>query len=246
MESERLIYLIDQREDGRISPEEAQELDQLLSTEEATSIADLHISLRKELVAEGRQQLAGTLQSWEKEIVGSNEGKSGRILRFPAWGGILAVAAVITMLLLVFLPDQKNPHSRLFQELASPYPNVLYPLERGETTRTALEQAFAEYEAGNFATFLESMDLIDTTAASFDFYRAIAMTQTDRTSEAEVIFQQVASEASEFSEQAEWYLAMTRWDLGNKEEAMEGIRSIAERPNHEMYKRATRWLEEVE
>ena len=243
MESERLIYLIDQREDGHISPEETQELNQLLTLKEASSLEALHLSLRKELTTEGRHQLAGTLQSWEAEIANNQDNQGGRIIRFPLWSGLLAVAAVITVFLLVLLPDQQNPNSRLFQELAAPYPNVLYPLERGETTRTALEQAFAEYEAGHFETFLESLDQLDTTAASFEFYRAIALMQTERPTEAEPIFQELTKTESEFSDQAEWYLAMTLRSLNQGEAAEKLILQISQQADHEMYKRAIRWLE---
>lgn len=239
--TERLTTLLDQQYLASLSEADSQELTQLLKTEEGQKIQADHLAIREGLILAGRDSMKSKIYSWETELNNSNS--EARIRRFPMWGRIAAVAAAIMMLMLIFRPGNTDSRTALFEELSQPYPNVLMPVERGSQTETKLEEAFAAYEAGNYAEVLRFFEEADTASLELDFYRANALLTQHKHVEALTIFSSIAGSESQFAQQAEWYEAMTLWKDGQQTEAEEIIRRIAEDEGHEMWKRAQRWGE---
>lgn len=244
MSPERLIHLLDRHEEGTLSAIERQELHELMEEEHAEEISALHRQLVQEIIHEGRSRLAQSLEQWEQEIPheGPMSQAGGKVRAIPYLGGILALAAAVTLLVLIVMPKQTNPQAALFQELGAPYPNTLLPLERGESKSSDLQEAFAEYESGHYGAFLSQLSDLDTSSQAIDFYRANAYLALDQFQDAASIFQRLAYHTSAYSEQAEWYEAMAAVRMQEEEKALGIIREIAAQPEHEMHKRAQNWL----
>lgn len=239
--TERLTTLLDQHFFHSLNEVESQELTQLLKTEEGQKIQAEHLAMRKGLVSTGRDSMKSTIQSWEAELDISHP--QAKIRRFPIWGRLVAVAAAITMLVLIFRPGETDSMHSLMQELSQPYPNVLMPVERGSQAETTLQQAFSAYEAGQFPEAIRLFEEADTTSKDIDFYLANALQANDETKDALKTFTNISGSDSRFAQQAEWYQAMLLWELGEQNEAEKIIQRIAGDEDHEMWKRAQRWEE---
>lgn len=237
--TERLTTLLDQQFLTSLNEAESQELGQLLEQEEGKQFHAEYLAIREGLVSAGRDSMKSTIQTWEAEV--KNPPSEARIRRIPMWGRLVAVAAAITMLVLIFQPSGTDGRLALMRELSQPYPNVLMPVERGSQAETTLEEAFAAYEAGQYAEAIRLFGEADTASHDLDFYRANALKANNMTPQALKLFVTIIGTESQFAEQAQWYQAMLLWELGQQDEAEEIIQRIAADEGHEMWKRAQRW-----
>lgn len=239
--TDRLTTLLDQQFQHTLEEAEQQELESLLSTVEGKQFHAEYLAMRQGLVSAGRDSMKSTIQTWEGEL--ENSHPEAKIQRFPVWGRLVAVAAAVMMMVLIFRPGDTDSRNSLMQELSQPYPNVLMPVERGGQAKTTLQEAFAAYEAGQYAEAIRLFGEADTASLDLDFYRANALRAQGNTEAALEAFTTIADSDSQFAQQAEWYMAILLWETGKQDSAEEIIGSIAEDEDHEMWKRATRWVE---
>lgn len=238
--TERLTTLLDQQLLASLSDPEQQELTDLLATEEGSQFHREYLALQEGIVAVGRASMKTTIQSWESSIEAPK--KSGIIRRMPIWGGLLAVAAAATLLVLIFWP-RENEQLELLAELSQPYPNLLMPVARSSAVEGLLAEGFAAYESGAYAEAIRLWAEADTASLDLDFYRANALQASGNSAAALELFAAVADSNARFAEQAEWYQAMLLWQAGQQTEAETIIERIASDQDHEMWKRAQRWEE---
>lgn len=237
--TERLTALLDQEYLHSLNEAESLELSQLLKTEEGQQFHTEYLAMRQGLVSAGRDSMKSTIQTWETEL--KKPHPEAKIRRFPIWGRLVAVAAAITMLVLIFRPGATDSRNSLIQELSQPYPNVLMPVERGSQAETRLQEAFAAYEAGQYAEAIRLFGEADTASTDLDFYLANALRAEGDAESALKTFTRIAGTDSQFAPQAEWYQAMLLWEAGQQVEAEKIIQRIAADKEHEMWKRAQRW-----
>lgn len=237
--TDRMTTLLDQQFLDSLNEAESEELRQLLETEEGKQFHTEYLAIRGGVILAGRNSMKSTIQKWETEKIESASG--AKIRRFPIWGGLIAVAAAIMMLVLIFRPGMTDSRISLMQELSQPYPNVLMPVERGSQSESTLREAFAAYEAGEFAEAIRLFGEADTASPDLDFYLANALRAEGETEAALEIFTRIAGSDSQFAQQAEWYQAMLLWEAGEQGDAEKIIQRIAADQGHVMWKRAQRW-----
>ncbi|MDP5172739.1 MAG: tetratricopeptide repeat protein [Bacteroidia bacterium] len=236
-----LFQLLDKQASSQdLSASEQQELDQLMKDPEVQKLAAQHAEIREGIVAQGRANLRASMAQWEQASQQTTPG--ARVIPFRTIGmALVAAAAAVALLFLLIRPSDQGPSRELMAELSQPYPNVLMPMERGESSSSLIQRGFEAYENGDFAAALSLFSQTDSLSSDLDFYRANAHLGLGQWQEAEALFSTVAQSSSRFGQQAEWYQAMALWHQGRYDEATTMIEQIANTPDHEMHKRAKRW-----
>ncbi len=136
---------------------------------------------------------------------------------------VMALAASVLFMVLSYWFYQQSllGSPDLFANNFEQYPNVIAPIERGETATTTLEKAFAAYENKRYEEAISSFDQLENSTINFDvlFYKANALLALGKNNTAMQAFEQVVNSKTKFSAQAKWYLALTYLKQNNNVQA---------------------------
>ena len=215
MEEERIErYLQDQ-----MDPEEKQAFESEMSNN-----ADLaeSVRLQKAIMKGFTDQKVEDFRTRIFEIEGASQRKV-KDVKFHK--PILWIAASFIALLVV----QQTLFSGFdMQDHYEPYPNYIFPQERGEDTGSDLEKAFVAYENGDYSSAMETFNT-EAPSDTIRFYKAQCQIALGEESKAiETLTPLVEDANGIFHQQSLWYLSLLYLENGDEEKAKVLLENLVE------------------
>ena len=128
--------------------------------------------------------------------------------------------------------DTTNPE-QLYAEFYSPMPNLVAPIEQGAPDTLISAMPFRSYERGDYAKAIQWFELHGIDRPESRFYYGLSLLAGNRAAEAVTILEQsAAQDTSEFSQAAQWYLALAFLRTGDLHAARRVLMSIISNPAH--------------
>lgn len=237
--------LIEKYMKGILSEEERLEFDTLLDTDdefreevelkEEVESQDIRRVAEVEDDQSFREMLGEFEQEIRQDVENAEEEENRKVIpigvkkrRFDRkW---LAAASVIIILGIGIYYNLNRPISseELFLSNFEPYPNVIYPIERGSSESDMKTIAFSAYERADYEEAITAFDSLysETGEAHYLFYKANALIALHRSDEAIPLLLQYSESGDQLSEKSGWYLAMAYLDNGDREMAGKVIDSL--------------------
>ena len=237
--------LIEKYMKGILSEEERLDFDTLLATDEEfkaevemkeeiesrdlkRAIEEHHDQTFREMLGEFEEEIMQDAQETEEEENRKVIPISGKKKRFDRkW---LAAASVIILLGIGIFYNLNRPVTteELFLSNFEPYPNVVFPIERGSSESDAKTIAFSAYEREDYEAAIAGFDSLysETGESHYLFYKANALIALHRSDEAIPLLIQYSESGDQLSEKSGWYLAMAYLDNGDREMAGKVIDSL--------------------
>ncbi len=237
--------LIEKYMKGILSEEERLDFDTLLATDEEfkaevemkeeiesrdlkRAIEEHHDQTFREMLGEFEEEIRQDAQETEEEENRKVIPISGKKKRFDRkW---LAAASVIILLGIGIFYNLNRPVTteELFLSNFEPYPNVVFPIERGSSESDVKTIAFSAYEREDYEAAIAGFDSLysETGEAHYLFYKANALIALHRSDEAIPLLIQYSESGDQLSEKSGWYLAMAYLDNGDREMAGKVIDSL--------------------
>ena len=249
-EDEQLMYedKIDRYLRGRADREERRAIEERRRTDEAFAEAlERDEAIVAGLRAEGDRALKDRL----RRVEAANPYRPAR-LRHLTPGRWLAVAASVAVVLvagwwLLSRPGLPVDTARLLAESFAPYPNRAYNLTKGDTPADPRAQAYAAYEAGEYARAVAAFAESTAAETADDFYRANALLALDRPAEALPLFQELARQPDfALAPHSRWYAALSLLALDRRAEARAVLQTITTEPEHPFRAEASELLRRLE
>lgn len=214
--------------EGILTPDEKSHLDYLLKTDKAFSNQfNFEKKTKAAITLEERQKLKAKLQKFETESSGRK--RRNRKTWIPIAAAILILIGVVSI-----FNSKQTSNSDLFAEYFEPYPNTVAPLVRGENAADNKTEAFKAYESGDFKSASIFFNrLFETNSEEYArFYEAVAL-MADRQFEASKTIFASSVWSEEYSEKANWYLALNYLHLEQNKNARTILENIVEAKSYQ-------------
>lgn len=228
---------IDKYFEGSLTPEERQEFEFLLrSDDELADNFAYQKQLKKAITLNERTDLKKKLQEFESETL---KPKS-----FKVW---YAVASIVLLCCLGYYFAITSTNG-LYDDYYQTYPNVVAPTVRGESSEDLTSKAFYSYDAGNYKQSAELFSSIyDTTHEDYALlYKGISLMELKEHQQAIAVFNQFEdSKQSRFTPFVKWYKALSYLKIENKEESISLLKDLSniKNPQQELAKQLLAELE---
>ena len=192
----------------------------------------------------GVESFKKDLSSWEQAI-------NTKISRGYKWNNILAVAAVIILLVvpaIYHLTSNNSTSEELFLSYYQPYEEMI--TTRGYDDSDSLSLLLIEgMEAYNRKSYEECSQLLQSylahqSDARVSLYLAIAQLELDQAESAEANFK-LAKQDPRFSQQAQWYQALSYLKFTDLEKAKDVLEDIVSQEGHYRNDEASKLLKEL-
>ncbi len=191
--------------------------------------------LKKAISLDQREKLKLDLQQFEKEYQEKSKGNTS----FTKW----LIAASITLLLgfgIWFIKDSYFPsNEQLYAQNFEPYRNIVQPIVRGESPKTIKHSAFVAYENNDYHKAINLFNSVSNpNESSIQFYKAMCLLSLNKANDAIQVLLPIAvnetkdSTSENFTEMANWYLALAYLKTGNTKKALSQFSVIAEHPTY--------------
>ena len=228
--------LIEKYFEYSLTPKEQVEFnDQLQNNEEFKKEFLFQKDLKKAISLNQREELKLDLQQFEKEF----QEKSNKGFLFNKW----LIAASVALLIgfgFWFAKDTYYPsNEQLFAQNFKPYRNIVQPIVRGENPKTIEHSAFVAYENKDYHKAINLFNSVNNPNEPYiQFYKAMSLLSLNKTDDAIQILLPVAvekrssSSSKNFSEMANWYLALAYLKNGNSEKALSQFLVVANHPSY--------------
>jgi tetratricopeptide (TPR) repeat protein len=172
---------------------------------------------------------AKTLTAGFKNIEDELEGGKERRLGFPIYLKWAATVTILAVLSLAIYLNSGPSEQDLFLSYYTPYPNMESPTSRSEASGKAVWQL---YENGDYAGAIGQFEqAVAINEADFGsrFYLGISALELSRLTMAEEAFSIVAADKdNKYTEQAQWYFALTYLKAGNPEKSINVLQEIVD------------------
>ena len=219
---------------------------QLKSDMEATRMAldAIHISETTRLKNRLRQLESGmhTEQEAPQAKVVSIK-RAGR----RSWMTYAAAAAVALLFAAFFLlrPGAQND-AVLAMASFEPYDNIAFTITKGGNDEADRATAYIAYESGEFGAAEQAFRALPSPGNADRFYLAQSLLAQEKFSDAVPILDEL-SELTDFNlhEESEYYAALARLGLGERDRARIALERITTDANHASYSDAVNLLEEL-
>ncbi len=232
MMEENTDRIIEQYLSGNLREEELEQFKNTLKSDQrlARRVKDLQ-AIESGLHALGMDHLMQDMKKWEKDIKLSQP-------PVTAWKKYLAVAAVITLILVpaVYFFTSKSPTSEeLFLAYYEPYEEML--ISRSNTSDSLGILLAAGLDAYNRGAYQRCTDLLKSylqqqpEAYRVALYLGIAQLEIDQKQSAEKNFL-LAQNDPAFEQQAQWYQALSYLKFGEIPKARDILQSISTSESH--------------
>lgn len=223
--NEKLYSLIEKYFDQGLSSSEQEEL-QAAMQEDSELLAAFELRQEMEHFLETDQKRQQAHQLFEKlgEQHFPSEKSSTKIVRLRPLMSILALAAAIALILIIWQPWQSGD---LYQHYAQHQSINLVERNSEQETLDRLQNAFnnQEYEfAYQEVSKLKSLE----TDAQLQLIKGIIAIETGRYEEAKKVLEQLTGGASAYAEDAIWYRGLLAVRLENWQAARQWLSSLAE------------------
>ncbi|HZY78080.1 MAG TPA: hypothetical protein VFE50_01060 [Cyclobacteriaceae bacterium] len=217
MTEEEDIALIDRFIEGRLSDAEAESVKKRIENDKefASLYNDMKYLIGSTRVV-GRRELIDFLKKEDAKTSGTS----------VQWYVVSGIAAAIALVAAFFIfRDTGNP---LVDEYFAPYPNTVVPVIRGTPTDSSLRAAaLAQYELGNYAAALESLEQIAPSNPDDLFYMGISALGLKDYSLAVTYLKDYESKGESFVTQTKWYLALAYLGADNVEQSRSYLNALA-------------------
>ena len=152
--------------------------------------------------------------------------------RFPTWGRIASIAAMLLIILICWQVMDRNDNN-LFADYFEPYENTLYPVEKSESIGNIKENTFFLYERGSYEKTLSGFEKLLSEEENDDiaFYYANALLANEQIEKAIPILQKIIlNNQSKYLIRAKWLLGLALVDQQEYLEAKQILESIQNDP----------------
>ena len=152
-------------------------------------------------------------------------------LKFKSIG--LSIASIAAIIVIVFSLNIYRDNLRMDEAFRTHYTPLEYDpqlMSRGEESPLSLEltEAMDAYQRQDYSTALQKLDVILNLDENFLIYKAICLIETDQLPQAIHLLEELVNhgEATEYYQQANWYLALAYLKVHEGEKAEELINKI--------------------
>jgi len=223
---------------GQLSSEEKEQFRHLQQTD-ASFKAELTFQENIKRITENEDNIHFKEQLQSYETKQPSKAKSYRLLWMAA-----SVAVAVTVGALLFFQSPSN--KALFAENFEPYRNVIQPIVRGEASKDLKTQAFSAYEKKDFTKAISLFSALQKTEPEpyYLFYKANSYLVGDQPSEAIPLLKEYLSTQGNFTEKAQWYLALAYLKDGNTSEAKKILQKISDSKSYH-FQKATILLKKI-
>jgi len=191
--------------------------------------------LKKAISLNQREELKLDLQQFEKEY----QEKAKENIFFNKW----LIAASIAILFgfgIWFAKDHYFPsNEKLYAQNFEPYRNVVQPIVRGESSKTIEYSAFVAYENKDYHKAINLFNSVSNPNKPYiQFYKAMCFLSLSKTDEAIQVLLPITiskpdkDSSKNFTEIANWYLALAYLRSGNTDKALSQFSLVANHPTY--------------
>lgn len=213
-----------------MSPDEREAFSRRLDTDESLS-DDLMSLLARESF---KQDLKNEFKTWE-----GDHAKSGQMVTFRKIAQIAAALLIIVGLSVVLIHYLEKPsHLIVAEYMEYPLPGNHRDGNTNDVKQIPMADAFDAFREADFeiaAQLFEGYSTNPSLTNESNLYAGISLLWTkEKTNVAEAVphFQTILSTVNDRNDAAEWFLAIARYELKEKEEAKRLFQEIAADPNH--------------
>lgn len=227
--------LIDRYFENSLSPKEQFLFNDLLQNDqEFKNEFVFRKDLKKVIAASQQEDLKSTLGQFEDKIH-----KSSRLMFLPKkW----LVAASIMILASVGIYSVKSSYfpsnEVIYQSYFTSCRNTIQPVVRGENPNTIEYRAFVAYEAHNYHKAINLFNSVaDPDAAYINFYKGLSYLEVNKSAKAIELLMPISKatnlqgKSANFSEKANWYLALAYLKNEDNEKAIKELSYIINQPS---------------
>lgn len=227
--------LIDRYFENSLSPKEQLLFNDLLQNDqEFKNEFVFRKDLKKVIAASQQEDLKFTLGQFEDKIH-----KSSRLMILPKkW----LVAASIMILASVGIYSVKSSYfpsnEVIYQSYFTSCRNTSQPVVRGENPNTIEYRAFVAYEAHNYHKAINLFNSVaDPDAAYINFYKGLSYLEVNKSTKAIELLMPISKatnlhgKSANFSEKANWYLALAYLKNEDNEKAIKELSYIIDQPS---------------
>jgi hypothetical protein len=259
IENIALTELIDKYLGGELKPEEKAAFERRLSTETALSEqVTLHRQITASFKSSGRASLLAMLEEEDanmpayQEVTEEQNKPEAKVIAFNNGSRQMYywAAAVILLLLVpfIFIIRNNTAPDRLAGKYFQPYENEWVPAN-GDTADLSTK-AMKHYENENYALALPILEKMlgsnTSDEAEVQFYKGNSHLALNHPKDAITCFAAVLSmPANKYTEEAQWYLALSYIKAEDKVKAKDLLNTIVETENHPFHKDATELLKKL-
>lgn len=226
--------LIDRYFENSLSPKEQLLFNDLLQNDqEFKNEFVFRKDLKKVIAASQQEDLKSTLGQFENKIH-----KNSRLMFLPKkW----LVAASIMILASVGIYSVKSTYfptnEAIYQSYFTSCRNTIQPVVRGENPNTIEYRAFVAYEAHDYYKAINLFNSVaDPNAAYINFYKGLSYLEINKSSRAIELLLPISKatnlqgKSANFSEKANWYLALAYIKNKDDEKAIKQLSYIINQP----------------
>jgi hypothetical protein len=259
IENIALTELIDRYLGGELKPEEKTAFERRLATEPALSEqVTLHRQITASVKSSGRAGLLAMLEEEDAKMpayqeVAVAEKPEAKVIPFAGRSKQMyywAAAAVLLLLVpFIFIIRNTTSADKIFANYFKPHEYQGVPVS-GDTADLSTK-AMNHYEEGKYALALPILEkMLGNKAAAAEaevqFYKGNSHLALNHAKDAVACFEAViAMPANQYTEEAQWYLALSYIKADNKAKAKELLNTIVDTQNHPFHKDASELLKKL-
>lgn len=210
---------------GELTEKERQEFDALVKDDaDFRREVEFHTNLKKVTESEDDDNFRTMLTDFESEARMEKSSTKKIPVKWLAAASIVLLAGLAYF----FTIDNSTSTEELFAQNFVPYRNVVHPIVRGSNDQGQKTKAFSAYQKGDYKNALNLLTELYKTEKEpyYLFYRANALIQLNRASEAIPLLQQHLDAKDSLAEKSRWYLAMAYLQMNEKENSIKMLNEV--------------------
>ncbi|MGB3801694.1 MAG: hypothetical protein WA952_17890 [Lewinella sp.] len=164
-----------------------------------------------------------------------------------SWYSYAAAAAVILFLAGYFVlrPAAQND-TMVAMAAFEPYDNIAFTITKGGTTEENRAAAYIAYESADYAAAESAFRELPEPSTPDRFYLAQSLLAQEKFAESATLFEELAAlEDFNLHEESEYYAALARLGLGERQRAVTSLERITSDANHASYTEAAELLQQL-
>ncbi len=211
---------------GKLTIKEKQGFEILLKTDLMfRKEVEFQKDVKRVVTLEEDEAFRNVLYDFESEAQAKEQKKI-----FFSYKWLIVAASIILLFVLTyfFTVYQTSKIQELYSENFKPYRNVTHPITRGEEFADDKTKAFLAYTKGEYKESIELFTKLYTSGKEpyYLFYKANALIQLNRATEAIPLLQEHLRSSDVLSDKSNWYLAMSYLQIEDIEKAKRALNLV--------------------